>query len=124
MRVTEIDYDGPPPIDSYGAGGFRIAGAWRPGSLTLTAAGVAAWRPSALAEVSPEDFEAIVAQADGIDVLLVGVGETLAPLPRAVREALEAAGLGVEPMSTASACRTYNVLLAEGRRTAAALIAV
>ncbi|MFV0474280.1 MAG: MTH938/NDUFAF3 family protein, partial [Pikeienuella sp.] len=58
------------------------------------------------------------------DVLLIGMGEDIAPLDRAARAALEAAGLGAEIMPTGSACRTYNVLLSEGRRVAAALIAV
>ncbi|MEL6220164.1 MAG: Mth938-like domain-containing protein, partial [Pseudomonadota bacterium] len=48
----------------------------------------------------------------------------IAPLPADVRQAIEAAGIGVEVMSTPSACRTYNVLLSEGRRVACALTAV
>jgi len=57
-------------------------------------------------------------------VLLIGKGADIAPLTRETRAALEAAGLGFEVMSTPSACRTYNVLLTEGRRVAAALVAM
>ena len=103
MRMIEIDYEARPPIDAYGGGGFRIA---------------------APAEATPEAFAAVLAEAGEIDVLLVGMGPDIAPLPRAAREAFEAAALGVETMSTAAACRTFNVLLAEDRRVAAALIAV
>jgi len=52
------------------------------------------------------------------------MGPAIAPLPRPFREALEEAGIGVEPMSSPAACRTYNVLLGEGRRIAAALLPV
>jgi uncharacterized protein len=65
-----------------------------------------------------------LALAGRIDVLLVGLGPQITPVPRAFREALEAAGIGVEPMSSPAACRTYNVLLGEGRRIAAALLPV
>ena len=56
--------------------------------------------------------------------MLLGTGETVSPAPRTVREALQAAGIGLEVMSTPEACRLYNVLAAEGRRIACALIAI
>lgn len=123
MQVSEIRYEGPPPIDSYGGGGFRLNDAFRPGNLVLSPAGVADWSASQGA-LTAEDFAALIAEAADIDVLLVGMGAEIAALPRAVREAIESAGIGVEVMSTPSACRTYNVLLAEDRRVAAALIAI
>lgn len=122
MRISEIGYEGPPPIDSYGGGGFRLAGVFHSGGLLLTPGGVASWPVTAAP--GPEDFAAAIDQAADIDVLLVGMGREIAALPVAARLALEAAGIGVEAMSTSSACRTYNVLLSEGRRAAAALIAV
>ena len=71
-----------------------------------------------------EDLAAPLALAGKIDVLLLGMGAEVAIVPRALREALEAAGIGVEPMNSPAACRTYNVLLGEGRRIAAALLPV
>ena len=59
-----------------------------------------------------------------IDVLLVGTGREIAQVPVAFRDALEAAGIGVEVMNSPAACRTYNVLLGEGRRIAACLTPV
>ncbi len=123
MQVSEIEYQGPPPIDSYGGGGFRLNEEFRPGNLILSPAGVATWGAQAGA-FTVEDFDALISETADIDVLLVGMGEEIAPLPRNVREAIESAGLGVEVMSTPSACRTYNVLLAEDRRVAVALIAI
>lgn len=71
-----------------------------------------------------DDLAAPLALAGRIDVLLLGLGAEVAIVPRALREALEAAGIGVEPMNSPAACRTYNVLLGEGRRIAAALLPV
>ena len=86
----------------------------RPGNLILAPSGVHDWGAEAGA-MTAADFAAVIAAAAEIDVLLVGMGEEIAPLPRAAREAIEEAGIGVEVMSTPSACRTYNVLLAEDR---------
>ncbi|QIE54543.1 hypothetical protein G5B40_03280 [Pikeienuella piscinae] len=122
MRISELTWDGPPPIDGYGGGGFRLAGVFRPGGLLLTPAAAADWRVGAAP--GEADFAPVIAEADAIDVLLVGMGTEIAFLDAGARSALEAAGIGVEVMSTGSACRTYNVLLSEGRRVAAALIAV
>ena len=123
MQVSEIRYEGPPPIDSYGGGGFRLNETFRPGNLLLTPAGVATWNGIEGA-LTPDHFEQAITEAADIDVLLVGMGEEIAALPRAAREAIEAAGIGVEVMSTSSACRTFNILLAEDRRVAVALIAI
>ena len=121
MRMAEIGYEGPPPIDSYGGGGFRVAGAFHEGDMLLLGPAPARWAAEGFA---PEAFGVVIEGAADLDVLLIGMGAEIAPLPGPARRALEAAGIGVEVMSTASACRTYNVLLAENRRVAAALIAV
>lgn len=71
-----------------------------------------------------EDLEPILACAEEIDVLLVGTGPQIEHLPPATRSTLEAAGLGVETMSSPQACRTFNVLLGEGRRVALAVLAL
>jgi uncharacterized protein len=120
MRITEIPMEGQRPLDGYGPGGFRVDGEWHPGSLILLPSGV---RPLE-GPPSLESLAAVFAAAPEFDVLLVGMGPEIAPLPRPVRAALEAAGIGVEIMSTPSACRTYNVLLTENRRVAAALVAL
>ena len=121
MRTTEVDFEGRLPIDGYGPGGFRVAGAVHRGPLALLPEGVVAW--AGLPDLGP--FLERVAE---FDVLLVGMGARMAAaaggLRRRARAALEAAGAGVEVMATPSACRTYNVLLAEGRRVAAALMPV
>ncbi len=120
MRMNEIQMTGRLPIDSYGPGGFRIDGAWHEGSLILTPGG----RHGFDGAVDEDALAPVLAEAAEIDVVLIGQGSDIAPLAAPLRAALEAAGIGVEIMSTASACRTYNVLLTEDRLVAAVLVAV
>ncbi|MFC2969151.1 Mth938-like domain-containing protein [Acidimangrovimonas pyrenivorans] len=117
MRMKEIDYSGAAPIDGYGPGFFRIGGAVHQGPQLVDARGVTPW-------AGLEDRAPLLALAGAVDVLFVGMGEEIAHLPAPLRTALEEAGIGVEVMATPAACRSYNVLLAEGRRIAVALLPV
>ncbi|PUB13187.1 Mth938-like domain-containing protein [Yoonia sediminilitoris] len=117
MRLTEIEYNDAVPIDGYGPGFFRIGGEKVEGSLVVLPSGLSAWGGF-------DDTAAILDQAEHIDVLFVGTGPEIAHPPAAFRKACEDAGVGVETMASPAACRTYNVLLSEGRRVAVALIPV
>jgi len=117
MQLREISYGTARPIDGYGPGFFRIDGQVLRGPVLVTASGAGPW--GGLSENA-----AALALAGRVDVLLVGMGDASEPLPGAFGAALEAAGIGVEAMATPAACRTYNVLLAEDRRIAAALLPV
>ena len=126
MKMTEIDFAGvQPPIDGYAPGGFRIAGAFVEGSVLLTPEGVSAWPVAEMAALAEEPTLApLLALGGAVDVVLLGAGAEIAPIPATARARFDEAGIGVETMSTDSACRTYNVLLSESRRVAAALIAL
>lgn len=115
MRLNEVIYTNALPVEGYGPGFFRIGGEARQGALAVLPSGVVAWGGYA-------DTEALAAA--GIDVLLVGTGAEIAHVPPAFRAALEDAGIGVEVMASPQACRTYNVLLGEGRRVALAVLPV
>jgi uncharacterized protein len=117
MRLVEIDYGAARPIEGYGPGFFRIGGEAHPAPLLIAPGHVAPWG-------GYEDAAGLQALAGQVDVVFVGTGAQIAPLPPAFRAALEAAGLGVEIMASPAACRTYNVLLSEGRRIAVALLPV
>lgn len=117
MRLNEISYNDAVPIDSYGPGFFRIGGKRFDGSVAVFADGVKTWGGFS-------DSQTIIDHADTLDVLFVGTGAEIAHLPNDFRITLEAAGIGVEPMASPAACRTYNVLLSEGRRIAVALLPV
>ena len=114
-----------PTIDSYGGGGFRLSGAWHAGSLLIVADEARSWPVQTLAEATPESLAPVFeAGRAGAEFLLLGVGAANAMPDRALREALRAAGLGLEFMDTPQAARLYNVLTSEGRQLATALIAV
>jgi uncharacterized protein len=117
-------FPGRAPIDAYGNGGFRFADMSHRGSILALPSGIEAWPVTASEEISPESLERLIAEAEAIDILLVGTGNEMVPLPKETRQALEAAGLNPDPMSTGAAVRTYNVLLSEERLVAAALVAV
>ncbi len=122
--VRDAHFPGRAPIDAYGDGGFRFADMSHRGSILCLPSGIHGWQPADAKTFGAEDFALVFEQADEIDVLLVGTGRDLRPLGRELREAFRAAGITADPMSTGSAVRTFNVLLAEERRVAAALIAV
>ncbi|HEV2531259.1 Mth938-like domain-containing protein [Phenylobacterium sp.] len=114
-----------PTIDSYGGGGFRLSGQWHAGSLLIVGDEARAWPVTSLAEVTRETLSPVFeAGRAEVEFLLLGVGAVGALPSKAVREGLLAAGMGLEFMDTAAAARLYNVLTSEGRRLAAALIAV
>lgn len=117
MRLNEIRYDGLRPVDGYGPGFFRIGGEVREGAVIVLPSGVAAWG-------GYDDVAPLVAAADTVDVVFVGTGAEVAHVPKGFRDAIEAAGMGVEAMASPAACRTYNVLLSEGRRIGLALLPV
>jgi uncharacterized protein len=122
--MRDAHYPGRSPIDAYGNGGFRFAGMSHRGSLLCVPSGIYAWDVAAVAALDEASLARVFAEAADIDVLLVGTGAALAVLPKALRERCRAQNVVVEAMSTGAAVRTFNVLLAEARAVAAALIAV
>jgi uncharacterized protein len=114
-----------PSIDAYGDGGFRLSGEWHAGSLLIVADEAQPWPVSTLAALTLDSLAPVFAAGRAqVEFLLLGVGARNAQPPRAVREALLAAGMGFEFMDTPAAAKLYNVLTSEGRRLALALIAV
>lgn len=122
--IRDAHFPGRAPIEAYGNGGFRFADMSHRGSLLCLPSGVHGWEPADPAALTSADFGRLIAEAGSVQILLVGTGRNLRPLPAALRAALREAGISADPMSTGAAVRTYNVLLAEDRAVAAALIAV
>jgi uncharacterized protein len=111
-------------IEAYGNSGFRFAGMSHRGSLLCLPTGMQGWAAAAAGDVTDESLSAVLEQADSIDVLLIGLGMEIAPLPAGLRQAFRDRGVVIEAIATGGAVRTYNVLLSEQRAVAAALIAV
>lgn len=124
LVIRDAHYPGRAPIDAYGNGGFRFAGMSHRGSVLCLPSGIYGWAPIAISEIDEAALGRVFAEAGDIDILLIGVGPAAAKIPADLRAALRAAGVSADAMTTGAAVRTFNVLLAEDRRVAAALIAV
>jgi uncharacterized protein len=113
------------PIDAYGNGGFRFADMSHRGSLLCLPSGMRAWPVAASAEIDVRSLAPVMAEAGEIDILVVGAGSAPWSPPAPLKAALREAGIsGVEILQTGAAVRIFNIVLAERRRVAAALIAV
>ncbi len=111
-------------IESYGDGGFRINGRRYIGSVIVFVERADLWPVSDMAGVTAESLAPVLTAEPAPEFLLLGCGATMAPVDAAVRQALADRGIVLEIMDTGAAARTYNMLLNENRRFAAALIAV
>ncbi|MEO1206432.1 MAG: MTH938/NDUFAF3 family protein [Pseudomonadota bacterium] len=122
--ASDAFFPGSAPIDAYGNGGFRFAEMSHKGSILCLPAAIHAWDAQDPATLGPADFGRVFEAANQIEFLLLGTG-SLQVFPSAdLRQAFEDRNIGLEPMSTGSAARTYNLLLGEGRAVAAALLAI
>jgi len=117
IRVEAVEFPDARPVDGYGPGFTRVGGTVFRGPILILPSGVSAWG-------GYDDHAPLLAAAPDLDVLFVGTGAEMLPLPADFRAAMEAAGVPIEPMATPPACRTFNVLLSEDRRVGLALIPV
>jgi uncharacterized protein len=122
MDITQLIPADRQVIERYGNGGFRVSGVAWTGNILVTPRATTAWSLANAVDLAAESFAALF--GTGVEVLLIGGGRSTPFVPPAVRADLKAHGLVAEPMDTGAACRTYNILLSEGRAVAAALIAV
>ena len=122
MDITPLVPEGRQVIESYGDDGFRINGERYRGPVIVWPECVAPWAVSDIATAAVETLDAMFAAEPAIEILLIGSGANFALAPPALRTALSARRIAVESMDTGAACRTYNVLMAEDRRVAAALL--
>jgi uncharacterized protein len=107
-------------IESYSTEGFRVSGIVHRGAILVLARATFAWPVATMAGISLESLAPIL--GGELRVLLLGCGKRMLPVPLALRQALRQREIVVDPMDTGAACRTYNVLLAEDRQVAAALL--
>lgn len=124
IEIREAHFPGRAPIDAYGNGGFRFADMSHRGSILCLPSGIHGWAKEEGTPLTVADLQRVLDEAGDIEVLLVGTGMEIRPLPPEVRAALKERGISSDPMSTGAAVRTFNVMLAESRAVAAALIAV
>ena len=112
------------PIEAYGKGGFAFADMSHRGSLLCLPEAIWAWPVTRAEDIDKAALARVFAAAAGIDTLIIGTGTDVWLPPPALREALRAVRVVLDPMQTGPAVRTYNIMIGERRRVAAALIAV
>lgn len=124
--IRDAHYPGRAPIEAYGNGGFRFAGMSHRGSILCLPSGIHGWKtaPDDAAAIDEASLAAVFAEAGDIELLLIGTGPALLPLSASVRARCRVERIAADPMATGAAVRTFNVLLAENRAVAAALLAV
>lgn len=111
-------------INAYGDGGFRISGTHWTEPVLVFPAQTLAWQVTSIADMTIEALEPVFGADPAVELLLVGCGPSMAFIRKDLRAALKERGVAVEGLDTGAACRTYNLLMGEGRRVAAALIPV
>ena len=124
MDITPAVPAGRQVVESYGGGRFRVSGTAYEGSVLVLPGRTVPWAVRRLEDVTLDSLRPVLDHDEPIELLLLGCGPRAAPPPAELRQSLRDRGLGLEVMDTGAACRTYNVLLTEGRPVAAALIAV
>ncbi|MBM3565799.1 MAG: hypothetical protein FJX42_06790 [Alphaproteobacteria bacterium] len=124
LDITPLVPAGRQVIESYGGGGFRIAGVFHPHSVIVLFEKTLAWPVAGPAAIVETAFSPLFDIGGNLDILVVGCGPRFLPPPAPLRAAVKARGWALEWMDTGAACRTFNVLLTEGRPAAAALVAV
>jgi uncharacterized protein len=112
------------PIEAYGNGGFAFAEMSHRGSLLCLPDAIWAWSVTRPEEINEASLDKVFAAANRIDTLIIGTGMEVWLPPSYLREALRRVGIVLDAMQTGPAIRTYNIMIGERRRVAAALVAV
>jgi uncharacterized protein len=121
MDLTPVATAGRQIIERYAASGFRVSGVIYHGPVLVFPDLTVAWDAASASDVTWETLAPVI-EHGRVEILLLGLGRSTRAVPAALRTALRTAGIALEAMDTGAACRTYNVLVAEDRRVAAALI--
>ena len=124
MEIAPIQLVGRQVVLGYGKGGFLVSDQQWHGAILVFPDRTLPWDAMALADLTVASFRAVTESNPPPDILLIGTGARMAMLPAGLRADLRSLGLAIETMDTGAACRTYNLLVGEERRVAAALLPV
>jgi uncharacterized protein len=124
MDITPVIPGDRNVIESYGPGRFLVSQLQYTSSLIVAPSWISPWEIETFDQITPESLSKIGEHEAEIEVLLIGVGERMQPPSSLVRAAMREIGVSVDTMDTGAACRTYNLLMGDGRRVAAALLAL
>lgn len=125
MKLVKADTGGNQVIQKYGGGGFVVSGQAFEGAVIVLPDETRAWAMSgAFDTAQPADIQPVLDAVSGVEVCLLGCGARMTRPAADVRAAFEDAGVAIDLMDTGAACRTFNLLMGEGRPVAAALLPV
>ena len=124
MDVTPLIPKGHQLIEAYGGGSFKVSGQQYGGSILVFAEHTECWPVADWSRVEADDFKKILQAEPLPEIVIVGCGERFEMVPKSIKQLFRHYAIPVEAMDTGAACRTYNILLGEGRRVIAAMIAV
>jgi len=124
MDITPLIPKGKQIITGYGSGQFRINGIVHSSSLLILPDRALPWAITANQAITLESLQPVLNTKGQVELLLIGCGKNQSVLPPKIKTALKEAGISLEVMDTGAACRTFNILVGEGRRVAAAVVAV
>ena len=111
-------------IQFYGDEHFKVSGITYESSILVFLEETHLWAATSIEDITIETLKPVIDATDDVDILLVGCGGRFVPIPKGLRQGLKDAGIVLEWMDTGAASRTFNVLVAEERRVAAAILAV
>jgi len=121
MELTQLTRADRQVIERYAASGFRVSGVIFQGPVLVFPDCTIPWQVATAADIDAGSLAPVI-EHGGVEILLLGLGRSMCAIPAVLRTTLKTARIALEPMDTGAACRTYNVLIAEDRRVAAALI--
>ena len=124
MDITPLMPEERQIVQSYGSGHFKVSRVDYQGSVIVLPNQTISWDVNVLSDVNLGSLAPVLAGDPRVEILLIGCGEMMQLLPRSLMDTCRQKGLAIDAMDTGAACRTYNVLAAEGRRAAACLIAL
>lgn len=124
MTKHDAYYPEPLELEAYGDGGFRFGEMSHKGSLLILQSGIYGWDVSSFDELQPAHFEKIFLEKQSHEFLILGTGAAQRFPSKELKSVFQEEELWLEVMDTGAAARTYNVLINEGRKVAAAFIAV
>ncbi len=122
MDITPLIPKTSQVIQSYGGEGFKVSGVSYSGSIIIYDDKTLDWSPRTLDTLTISDFDFLKEFTGKPDVFLLGTGKQMRFIPRDLKHQLTKINVYLEPMDTGAACRTYNTLLADGRKVCACLL--
>jgi uncharacterized protein len=122
MDITPLIPGGRQVIDSYGSGRFQVSQEYYTSSILVTPDWTKPWSVQNFDDISINSLAPILAEE--AEILIIGAGERMQLMALLLRQEFREAKIAVDIMDTGAACRTYNLLMGDGRRVAAALLAL